>query len=154
MKIRAYVIAALIAVIGYLAVDEITSNSRSAVVSPWYQQLVRLKSFGMMMGAYQVEHEVPVWPDWNHLLVALDSSLEPTAMFIDPSTGKPQPWLYLAEGKSTAEQEPKTVLVAAPLVKQEKAGSDTRLRRAVLWSDFTAEFIDEAEFQSLLKGQR
>jgi hypothetical protein len=116
------------------------------VAALWSKQVMKLHSLGVAIQHYQAEKGTSAWPTWTQLLEygGPDVSTQFGA-FTFPETGKFLNWWFLVEGNPTAEGH--FILIAAPLPRPADEHSNGKELRAVLWSDFKAGFIDEAEFQ-------
>ena len=116
----------------------------------WTKELMKLKDLGTVTQHYQAEYGASTWPKLEQLLnFGGDNVKKQFGTFIDPKSGKPEPWLYMPEGKPVAGE--RLILIAAPLPRPADAHSKGKEWRAVLWSDFIAEFFDEAEFQKRIR---
>ena len=116
----------------------------------WTKELIKLKNLGVAIQHYQAEHGPNAWPNFDQLLIFGGENVKSQfGAFIDPQTGKSQPWVYMPESKPTSGT--RIVLIAAPLARPADRNSNGKEWRPVLWSDFTAEFLDEGEYQKRIK---
>ena len=125
-------------------------------VSQWTKELVKLKNIGGAIQFYQADYGVSTWPTLETLFAAEEKNIEDIkkqfGTFVDPVTGKSFPWLYMPEGKPV--HGARFIVIAAPLVRPGDEASKGKEWRPVLWSDFTAEFLDEVKFQERLNRKR
>ncbi len=124
--------------------------SRPVAVSPWIHEMMKLKGIYSVMTLYESDHEMAICPEWKELAESKYWSSPEAWTFKDPETGKSLPWLYFAQGKPNVGADGPTFLVAAaPVVCSWKGSGGKVARRMVLWSNGSAETIDETEFQAL-----
>ena len=116
----------------------------------WTKELIKLKNLGTATQHYQAEYGASTWPRFEQLLsFGGDHVRKQFGTFVDPKSGKSEAWLYMPEGAPTGGE--RIILIAAPLPRPADTHSKGKEWRAILWSDFTAEFFDEAEFQKRIK---
>jgi len=127
------------------------SSAKADSNEAWTTELLKLHYLGITIRNYQAEHGESAWPSFKQLIAFGGIPVKRQfAFFIDPKTNESLPWLYLPGGKPLSQA--RIILIAAPRPQLGDRFTKGKERRAVLWSDFRSEFIDEFEFQELLKG--
>jgi hypothetical protein len=102
--------------------------SGEANEDPWIRELARIKYFGLGIQFYRADYDPLGWPGFEEL-IKMEGEVEQESFrkFVDPLTGEFIPAKNSSNGKES---------------------------RAVFWSDFTADFLDEAIFQRRVKRRR
>jgi len=128
--------------------------SGEANEDPWIRELARIKYFGLGIQFYRADYDPLGWPGFEEL-IKMEGEVEQESFrkFVDPLTGEFIPWIYMPEGKPKSGAG-RVILVAAPRIRAAKNSSNGKESRAVFWSDFTADFLDEAIFQRRVKRRR
>ena len=143
--VRITIIAAILAFCIYRCVDMIRPSKDLNAL--WSRQVLNLYYLGNAMQRYEAEQGSVKWPSWKVLIAKSNESVYPQfAGFVDPQSGQTLPWIYAAEDQPI--EGPRRVLIAAPLPRPPFLKGNLDEQRAVLWSDFTAWFISEKEFQT------
>jgi len=139
---------ALVAGLVFQVVGCSVNGQSKAEKSPWMIELGRLRQIGLEIQFYAGEHHGEFPSSWAQLVRYAGASWEKDyGQFRDPATGSSLAWLY--QGGKGSRPMGRYIIAAAPKVAPPRPPTRRRATRPVLWSDTSAELLDESVFQRL-----